>query len=64
MTSYSLFGNKYICDKTFSIMIIDKQKLSDNLLQAVLRIHSTDIQAKFNDIIKIKQLHKSHNTNE
>lgn len=37
-----------------------RSKLTDEHLQAVLRILSTDLELKLNDIITRKQLHKSH----
>jgi len=64
----SLFGSTYICEKTFSIMNLNKSKLrtrlTDEHLHSVLRISTTNYEPRYPQMIAGKsQLHMSHSQN-
>ncbi|KAE8278162.1 EPM2A-interacting protein 1 Laforin-interacting protein [Larimichthys crocea] len=61
----SLFGSTYICEKTFSTMAINKSKLrsrlTDDHLNAVLRIATTEMDPDIRGIVaNRKQHHRAH----
>ena len=61
----SLFGSKYLCEKTFSVMNINKNRgrgrLTDSHLRDILRINNTALEPDLNLLLKSKsQYHTSH----
>lgn len=61
----SLFGSTYICEQTFSIMNLNKnrlrERLSDSHLLDVLRISATQLQPDVDKLLRAKnQYHVSH----
>lgn len=61
----SLFGSTYMCEKTFSVMNINKSrmrtKLSDSHLRDVLRIKTTALEPDLDYILQSRsQYHPSH----
>lgn len=57
---FSLFGSTYMRKKLFEHEPKLRPKLTDEHLQAMLRIHSTDSELKLNDIIKITIAQVTH----
>ncbi|CAK6973260.1 EPM2A-interacting protein 1-like [Scomber scombrus] len=64
----SLFGNTYICEKTFSTMAINKSKLKSRLtdghLHAVLRIAMTEKEPDIRGIVANRKQHHKSNANK
>lgn len=61
----SMFGSSYVCEQVFSTMKLRKDKLRNKLtdehLECVLRISSSNIEPNFNDIINEQsKFHLSH----
>ena len=61
----SFYGSTYLCEKTFSVMNINKNhgraRLTDSHLRDFLRINTTTLEADLNVVLKSKsQYHPSH----
>lgn len=61
----SLFGSTYLCEKTFSVMKLNKShvrtRLSDSHLQDILRINTTAIEPDLAFVLQSRsQFHPSH----
>lgn len=61
----SMFGSSYICEQVFSTMNLRKNKLrnkmTDEHLECVLRISSSNLEPNFNEMIKEQsKFHMSH----
>lgn len=61
----SLFGSTYLCEKTFSVMNLNKShvrtRLSDSHLQDILRINTTAIEPDLAFVLHSRsQFHPSH----
>lgn len=61
---FSMFGSTYICEQTFSIMNLNKNKqrssLSDINLEAILRTATSSIEPNFDKITSSKKCNVSH----
>jgi len=61
---FTAFGSTYICDQTFSILKFRKNKycsrLSDEHVDAVLRISTSNMKADINELAGKIQPRKSH----
>lgn len=64
---YSMFGSTYLCESTFSIMNHVKSKnrnrLTDENLQSLLRISTTNMPIEINEVIDFIKNQKKNNLN-
>lgn len=64
MKMASLFGTTYICEQTFSLMKLNKNRLrtrlTDEHLQDVLRLATSSFNPDINKLVSKKTCHNSH----
>lgn len=61
---FSMFGSTYLCEQTFSIMNLNKNKLRSNLtdsnLTNILKIATTELEPDIDKVVKNIQSQQSH----
>ena len=61
---FSMFGSTYLCEQTFSIMNLNKNKLRSNLtdsnLTYILKIATTELEPDIDKLVESIQSQQSH----
>ncbi|XP_075443375.1 general transcription factor II-I repeat domain-containing protein 2-like [Ascaphus truei] len=64
MKTFSIFGSTYICEQTFSMMNLNKNKqrscLTNDNLEDILKTSTTNMTPEYNKLVAIKRCNTSH----